>query len=181
MHFSLFFCTVLREYYFIDALSGRSGHSCVCIMRVCVCVFLMSMLCVKIAVGSESESECCRSCCYRSHSAPCSFCCCCFCFIFFLAPLLLLVLSMFVVFLWSNICADSDSVLGSAAMRQISKGYPIWPGRGHNENVLWSVCGNTDRESQVCTHKFIWVRRTNMYLCMWHVVLQLWAITADYC
>lgn len=36
-------------------------------------------------------------------------------------------------------------------MRQISKGFPIWQGRRgtYNENVLWSVCGNADRQSEL--------------------------------
>lgn len=127
------------------------------------------MLCVKIAVGSESESECCRSCCYRSHSAPCSFCsCCCCCFnIFFLAPLLLLVLSMFVVvFLWSNICADSDRVCwGVPPCDKSPKVVPY----GRGEGIMKMFCGQFVAiaiGNRKCTQKFIRVRRTNMYLCM---------------
>lgn len=137
---SLFSCTVGPEYYFIGA---QVAHVCVC---GCVCVFVYNVeCCAKIAVGTESESECCRSCCYRSHSSP-QFsvvviiffwhCCCHAC-----------------VFLWSNICVDNDRGWRVPPCNKSPKVTPlrIWLGRRHNEYVLRSVCGNADRQSHVYT------------------------------
>lgn len=83
--------------------------------------------------------------------------CCCYNFIF--APLLLVLLSMFVVLPWWNICVNSDRVRGVLPCDKSPKVSPY--GKGDAVGIMKMFCGQfvaMPTGNQNCTYKFMPLR-----------------------